>query len=100
MQLYYNGSPQIVGGNPPSSGSGGPSVWPILRVGTTNIGNTYTPWTSATTSGSQIGNVYTALTRLTYQDAATTLTYTLDINWSYTAPNQYLTWSYNLTVPT
>lgn len=98
VQVYYNGLAQVYWGDPPTSGGGAPSVWPILRVGTTNVGNTQTAWTTYNTSSSQVGNTYTTTNTLTYTTGS--LTYTLVLDWEYIAPDKFLTWSYNLTIPT
>lgn len=45
-----------------------------------------------------MGNTYTAKTTLTYTVAA--LTYTVIIDWVYTAPDKFFTWTYTITVPT
>jgi hypothetical protein len=95
-QVYYNGLTQVYGGNPPASGAGGPT-WPRLRIGTVNVGNGATAWTTATTTGSQVGNNYNATTTMTYLFSG--LTYSLVINWSYTAPNKFFNWTYTLTIP-
>ena len=97
IQVYYNGLAQIYGWPPPNTGGGTPSVWPRLRIGTRNIGNGGTAWTSTSTTGSQVGNNYTAKNTLTYTRAWRT--YVLVIDWSYTAPNKFFTWKYTLTVP-
>ncbi|MBX9809669.1 hypothetical protein K2X92_04755 [Candidatus Gracilibacteria bacterium] len=95
-QIYYNGVTQI---NPPINGctNAGPDSWPVLRVGTTNYGNKFTAWTTATTTGSSIGNTYNATSTMTAVNGGRT--YTLIINWSHTAPNKYLTWNYRVIIP-
>jgi hypothetical protein len=99
IQLYYNNLTQIYTGNPPATGcTGAPSVWPTLRIGATTYGNTFTAWTSATTTGATSGNTYTATS--TMRATVWGLNYDLIINWSHTAPNKYLTWSWRVIVPT
>lgn len=61
-------------------------------------GVTATAWSTQTTTGSTNGNTYTATSTMTRVVGA--LTYTLIIDWAYTAPNKYFTWSYRVIVPT
>lgn len=101
VQLYYNNQTQIYTGNPPATGCSTASnmdAWPVLRVGTTNYGNDFTAWASATTVGSTIGNTYTATTTMT-TPAIGGRTYQLIIDWAHTAPNKYFTWSWRVVVP-
>jgi hypothetical protein len=66
VQIYYNNLSQVYGGNPPAAGcTGAPSAWPVLNIGGTNYGNTYTAWTTATTVGNTSGNTYTATSTMT-----------------------------------
>lgn len=71
--------------------------WPALRIGATTYGNDFTAWSTNTTTGTTIDNTYTATTVMTRIVGA--LTYTLIIDWSYTAPNKYLTWTWRMTIP-
>lgn len=96
-QVYYNNLAQVVGGNPPATGCTGPSTWPVLRIGTTNYGNGYSAWKTATTTSSINGNIYTATSNMTARVGGRT--YSLIIDWSHTAPNKYFTWSYKVIVP-
>jgi hypothetical protein len=103
VQIYYNNLAQIYGGNPPATGCGGPGSWAMLRIGGTTYGNgvdgvTATAWATQTTTGSTSGNTYTATSTMT-TPLIGGLTYTLIIDWSHTAPNKYLTWSYRVIVP-
>ncbi|MFZ2255643.1 MAG: hypothetical protein WAW30_03245 [Patescibacteria group bacterium] len=101
VQLYYNNQSQIYTGNPPATGCSTGSnmdAWPILRVGTTNYGNDFTAWATSTTVGNTVGNTYTATTTMT-TPAIGGRTYQLIIDWSHTAPNKYLTWSWRVVVP-
>ena len=98
IQLYYNNLQQIYTGNPALTWcTGAPSVWPTLRIWGTTYGNTFTAWTTSSTTGSVIGNTYTAKSTMTR--VVGWLTYTLIIDWSHTAPNKYLTWSWRVIVP-
>lgn len=97
VQVYYNNLAQIYGGNPPTNGAGGPSAWPRLNIGTRSVGNGWTAWTTASTTGQQAGNLYTAKSTMTYVSGS--LTYTAVIDWSYTAPDKYFTWTYTIAVP-
>ncbi len=99
VQLYYNNLTQIYGWNPPAAWAWWPSAWPILNVGRTEVGNSvWVAWTTASTTWQQIGNTYQAQTNLTYTTAWRT--YTVVIDWTYTAPNKHFTWTYTLTIPT
>lgn len=40
-------------------------AWPVLQIGTTNYGNDFGAWTTATTTGSTNGNTYTATSTMT-----------------------------------
>ena len=97
MQVYYDGAAQIVGGNPPANGAGGPSVLPILRVGGTNVGNGAAAWNTASTTWSWFDNTYNAITTLSYITWG--LTYGVKINWNYIAPSKVFTQSYTWTIP-
>lgn len=96
-QVYYNNLAQVFGGNPPTTGCSGPSTWPVLRIGTTNYGNGYTAWKTASTTSSMNGNTYTATSTMTIKVGPRT--YSLVITWVHTAPNKYFTWSYQVVVP-
>ena len=104
VQIYYNNLSQIYTGNPPATGCAGtsPGSWAMLRIGATTYGNgvdgvTATAWSTNTTTGTTVGNTYTATSTMTRIVGA--LTYTLIIDWSHTAPNKYITWSYRVIVP-
>jgi hypothetical protein len=104
VQIYYNNQFQIYNTNPPAAGCAGtsPGSWAMLRIGGVTYGNgvdgvTATAWSTNTTTGSTSGNTYTATSTMTRVVGA--LTYTLIIDWSHTAPNKYLTWSYRVIVP-
>lgn len=105
VQIYYNNQLQIYNTAPPATGCAGtsPGSWAMLRVGGTTYGNgvdgvTATAWATNTTTGSTSGNTYTATTTMT-TPLIGGLTYTLIIDWSHTAPNKYLTWSYRVIIP-
>jgi hypothetical protein len=102
IQIYYNNLAQIFGWNPPATGCGGPGSWAMLRIGGVTYGNnadgvTATAWSTQTTTGSTSGNTYTATSTMTR--VVGTLTYTLIIDWSHTAPNKFFTWSYRVIIP-
>lgn len=97
IQIYYDGLAQIYGWNPPSAGGASTPTWPILRVGNTNVWPGGTARTSANTTGSQVGNLYTAKTTLSY--TASSRTYQVIIDWSYTAPQKKFTQSYTWIIP-
>lgn len=100
VQLYYNNLTQIYTGNPPATGCSTASnmdAWPVLRIGTTSYGNDFTAWTSSSTTGTTIGNTYTATSTMTITTGGRT--YQLIIDWAYTAPNKYFTWSWRVVVP-
>lgn len=99
-QIYYNGLAQVYTGNPPATGCSGGSTmdsWPVLRIGGTSYGNDFNVWTTQTTTGVTSGNTYTATSTMTQVIGG--LTYTLIIDWTHTAPNKYLTWSWRVVVP-
>jgi hypothetical protein len=99
-QIYYNGLSQIYTGNPPATGcsaGGNMDSWPVLRIGATSYGNDFTAWSTNTTTGSTVGNTYTATSTMTRVVGG--LTYSLIIDWSHTAPNKYLTWSWRVIIP-
>jgi hypothetical protein len=101
IQLYYNNLTQIYTGNPPATGCSTGSnmdTWPVLRVGTTNYGNDFTAWANSTTTGTTLGNTYIATSTMT-TPLIGGRTYQLIIDWSHTAPNKYLTWSWRVVVP-
>lgn len=100
IQIYYNNLMQIYTGNPPATGcsaGGTMDAWPVLRIGATSYGNDFTAWSTNSTTGSTVGNTYTATSTMTRVVGG--LTYTLIIDWSYTAPNKYITWSWRMTIP-
>ena len=72
-------------------------AWPVLRIGTVTYGNDFTAWTSSTTTGTTLGNTYTATSTMTITTGGRT--YQLIIDWSHTAPNKYITWSWRVVVP-
>jgi hypothetical protein len=99
-QIYYNNLSQVYTGVPPNTGCSTNSnmdAWPVLRIGTVSYGNDFTAWSTNTTTGSTIGNTYTATSTMTIVNGGRT--YTLIIDWSHTAPNKYLTWSYRVIIP-
>lgn len=100
VQIYYNNLTQIYTGNPPATGCSTNSTmdsWPVLRIGATSYGNDFSAWSTQTTTGATNGNTYTATSTMTRVVGA--LTYTLIIDWSHTAPNKYLTWSWRVITP-
>lgn len=73
-----------------------------MRIGTRTYGNNVagvsgTAWSTQSTTGSVNGNTYTA--RSTMTRVVSGLTYQLIIDWSYTAPEKYFSWSYRVIVP-
>lgn len=104
VQIYYNNLMQIYNTNPPATGCAGtsPGSWAMLRIGGTTYGNgvdgvTATAWSTQTTTGVTLGNTYNATSTMTRVVGGRT--YTLIINWIYTSPNKYFTWSYKVIIP-
>lgn len=100
VQLYYNNLTQIYTGNPPATGCSTASnmdAWPVLRIWTVSYGNDFTAWTSSSTVWSTVWNTYTATSTMTITTWGRT--YQLIIDWSHTAPNKYITWSWRVVVP-
>jgi hypothetical protein len=100
-QIYYNWAMQIYNTNPPGIGCSTNSnmdAWPVLRIGTVSYWNDFTAWSTNTTTGSTSGNTYTAKSTMT--QIVGWRTYTVIIDWAHTAPNKYLTWAYQVIIPT
>jgi hypothetical protein len=105
VQIYYNNLRQIYNTDPPGTGCAGtsPGSWAMLRIWGVTYGNgvdgvTATAWSTQTTTGVTLGNTYNATSTMTRVVGGRT--YTLSINWIYTAPNKYFTWSYRVIIPT
>lgn len=100
FQLYYNWLANVYnpGTNPPANGCTNIlDSWIALRIGNTTYGSDWTSWSSRTTNGSQSGNTYTATTTLTRNVGGRT--YTVYLDWKYTAPNKFFTIDWRVVVP-
>jgi hypothetical protein len=99
FQLYYNSGANIYTGVPPATGcSTGVDSWFALRIGGTTYGSDWTGWSTRTTAWTTVGNTYTGRTTLTR--AVWWRTYTVLLDWRYTAPNKYFNLDWSVTVPT
>jgi hypothetical protein len=98
FQLYYNSGSNIYTWNPPATGCNNTlDSWIALRIGATTYGSDWTAWTTNTTTGTTNGNTYTWRTTLTR--LVTGLTYTLTLDWKYTAPNKFFTIDWSVNIP-
>jgi hypothetical protein len=98
FQLYYNSGANVYTGNPPATGCNNTlDSWIALRIGTTTYGSDWTAWSTNSTTGTTIGNSYTGRTTLTR--VVTGRTYTLILDWRYTAPNKYFNIDWSMTIP-
>lgn len=99
VQVYYKGYQNIYLNNPPTTWCNwSPSAWLRLRVWNRDIWNGgSTSWSTYSTVGSTNGNTYTATSSMTRTISGRT--YALNVYRTYTAPNTFFTWTYDLTIP-